>query len=196
MKADKKMPLADNQMLKADKDKLGYIGAKPGKTQRDSDAWFTPSYYIELSKMVLGNIDLDPFSSAAANKIVQATRFFDLETNAFKQQWFKKAGTVFMNPPYSRSLINLSVEVFIDNFRQKYISEAIVLVNNATETKWFQLLLQNTSSACFVSKRISFVSVDGKNISGNTRGQVFFYFGSNCKRFKSVFSNIGTIMYH
>lgn len=181
---------------KADKQMLAYIGAKPGSVQRDSDSWFTPSYYIELSRQVMGSIDLDPFSSSTANEVVNASRFFDIKQNAFKQKWFKKPGTVFMNPPYGRDLIKPSVEIFVKHLLENSILEAIVLVNNATETKWFQLLLKHTSSACFVSKRISFDSPDGKNVSGNTRGQVFFYFGPNTKLFEQTFSEVGIVMHH
>lgn len=73
---------------KADRDKLAYIGSKPGASQdtsRDSDAWFTPSIYVEMAREVMGEIDLDPFSSLAANKHVRAKRFFDVEADAFKQ---------------------------------------------------------------------------------------------------------------
>lgn len=175
---------------------LAYIGAKPGSNQRDSDSWFTPSYYIDLSRKVLRKIDLDPFSSSTANKVVNATKFFDIKNDAFKQKWFDTAGSVFMNPPYGRDLIKPSVEIFIKHLLENSISEAIVLVNNATETKWFQLLLKHASSACFANKRISFISPDGKNVSGNTRGQVFFYFGSNTKNFEMVFTEVGIVMHH
>lgn len=180
--------------MKADTKKLAYIGAKPGTQSRDSDSWFTPSHYTDIAHKVMGSIDLDPFSSAEANKIVNAKRFFDIKSNAFDQKWFDSKGTVFMNPPYSRELIYPSINIFIKHWQNKSISQAIVLVNNATETKWFQLLLQNATSVCFVKKRISFTSLDGKNVSGNTRGQVFFYFGTRVKKFKSSFKKVGIIL--
>lgn len=41
-----------------------------------SAEWFTPPRYIEAVREVLGAIDLDPASSLAANRIVQAKRYF------------------------------------------------------------------------------------------------------------------------
>jgi phage N-6-adenine-methyltransferase len=182
--------------MKANKEMLAYIGAKPGTKQRDSDSWFTPSYYAELARNVMGRIDLDPFSSSTANEVVKSKRFFDINSDAFKQKWFNNSGTVFMNPPYGRNLIKPSVEIFVKNLQENSISQAVVLVNNATETKWFQLLLKHASSVCFASKRISFDSPDGKNVSGNTRGQVFLYFGTNSKAFESSFKKVGIVLHH
>jgi phage N-6-adenine-methyltransferase len=184
-------------LSKAQTKKLAYIGAVPlsGKQPvRDSDAWFTPEKYITLVKKSLGSIDLDPFSSEQANEVIQASRFFDEAKDAFKQVWFSSPGTVFMNPPYSRQLINPSVDLFVSNWQKGMISQGIVLVNNATETKWFQSLLSESSAICLVSKRIAFENRDGKHVSGNTRGQVFLYFGSKNARFKKIFSPIGAVL--
>lgn len=185
--------------MKVETSKLAYIGSSPGQTYaqaRDPDSWFTPSIYTELARQVMGGIDLDPFSSAAANLRVKAKRYFDKETNAFESEWFSNKGTVFMNPPYSRKLIDASVALFIDNFEKRLITQGIVLVNNATETKWFHSLLKHCSAICLPARRISFENNDGKHVSGNTRGQVFFYFGQNSDKFKEIFSNTGVIMCH
>jgi phage N-6-adenine-methyltransferase len=182
---------------KADSRKLGYIGAVPNAHQaanRDSDAWFTPHKYISLVKQAIGEIDLDPFSSEQANGVIQANRYFDEKLDAFKQPWFSEPGSVFMNPPYSRKLINASVDLFVRHWQADKISEAIVLVNNATETKWFQQLLGEASAICLVSKRIAFENRDGKHVSGNTRGQVFLYFGNTPTEFKKIFRSIGAVL--
>lgn len=184
-------------LSKADSRKLGYIGAVPTsgeQSNRDSDSWFTPKKYVDLVRKSLGTIDLDPFSSEQANEVIQATRFFDEKKNAFKQTWFAQPGTVFMNPPYSRQLINPSVDLFVSNWRAGNITQAIVLVNNATETRWFQNLLLESSAICLVSKRIAFENRDGKHVSGNTRGQVFLYFGNKNAAFKRNFKGIGAIL--
>lgn len=182
---------------KADSKKLGYIGAVPLSGElsiRDSDSWFTPKKYIELVNQSIGSIDLDPFSSVQANEIIGAKRFFDEHTDAFKQTWFDNTGTVFMNPPYSRQLINAAVDLFIQNWQQGAISQGVVLVNNATETKWFQQLLSQSSAICLVSKRIAFENRDGKHVSGNTRGQVFLYFGGRVACFKKTFASVGVVL--
>lgn len=71
--------------MKADVDKLAYIGAKPGSINtRDSDSWYTPNLYTDMARKVLGTIDLDPFSSSLANEYVKAKRYFDTDSDAFK----------------------------------------------------------------------------------------------------------------
>ncbi|MBT1449844.1 hypothetical protein KJ365_03045 [Glaciecola sp. XM2] len=182
---------------KADSRKLGYIGAVPQQRAdipRDSDSWFTPSTYIDMVRQTIGEIDLDPFSSAQANEVIKAKRYFDETSDAFKQRWFDDLGTVFMNPPYSRQLINASVDLFIQHWLKGHISQGVVLVNNATETKWFQALLHEASAICLVNKRIAFENRDGKHVSGNTRGQVFFYFGTHTTKFTRTFSRIGAVL--
>lgn len=182
--------------MKADINKLSYIARKPGKatTLRDSDSWFTPKLYIDLVKKVMGCIDLDPFSSKEANKLIEAKRYFDINFSAFENNWFDSESNpnVFMNPPYSRGLIEKSVDYFL--FNKAHMNQAIVLVNNATETKWFQKLLLQADMACFPSKRIAFENIDGKSVSGNTRGQAFLYYGRRKMLFKKTFEAIGVVL--
>lgn len=183
-------------MSSADKNKLAYIGSKPGfkDLSRESDAWFTPVFYIELAKEVMGDIDLDPFSSEAANQRIKAKRYFSIENDAFQNEWFREQGRVFMNPPYTRNIIDASVQAFLTNLTQEKVNQGIVLVNNATETKWFQALLKECAALCLPDRRIAFENIDGKNVSGNTRGQVFFYFGHKLTKFIDIFSKIGTVV--
>jgi phage N-6-adenine-methyltransferase len=181
----------------ADKNRLAYIGAKPGRTgapERDSGAWFTPAPYARMVEEVLGQIDLDPFSADAANVNIRARRYFTAGQDAYRQRWFESKGTVFMNPPYTRGMVEGAVELFLAHWETGVITQGIVLVNNATETCWFQSLLRHSSAVCFTERRIAFENVDGKQVSGNTRGQAFFYFGRNVRRFADVFGRIGKVL--
>ncbi len=178
----------------ADANTLGYVGKKPGlkgPTGRDSNAWFTPTKYTDMVREVMGEIDLDPFSEESANDRVKAVRYFDIDDDAHKQVWFDIGGRVFMNPPYGRGEMAKAVNTFLANYSKGLISEAIVLVNNSTDTKWFQDLQTVASAICFTSGRIAFENDDGKHISGNTRGQAFIYFGTNESLFHEVFRRIG-----
>jgi len=170
------------------KERLGYVGKVPGG--RDSDSWFTPPAYIGLVRSVLGSIELDPFSCAEANETVGATRYFSVDRSAFDNEW--AASTVFMNPPYGGALIGKAVARFLEQ-RERHGFTAVVLVNNATETRWFQSLLWAADAICFVNRRISFWNADGKSVSGNTRGQVFFYFGPDARGFEAVFGPVGVV---
>lgn len=174
---------------------LAYIGRKPGALTRDSDAWFTPPLYIASVKQALGHIDLDPFSSEQANQTVGAAHFFSLKHSAFEHDWDVHPNCrVFMNPPYSAGLCSRAISRFLQQWECGHFTEGIVLVNNATDTKWFKALAEKSNALCFTHHRISFWNADRKNISGNTRGQVFAYFGQNRERFKTVFQQHGLVM--
>jgi phage N-6-adenine-methyltransferase len=173
---------------KAAAHRLGYVGKLAG---RDSDSWFTPTAYLERVREALGGIDLDPFSSPEANREVGAKKFFTLQHSAFNHKWSAKR--VFMNPPYGRGIATRAVARFLNQLASEKF-EAIVLVNNATETKWFQSLLREASAVCFPDHRIAFYNTDGKAVSGNTRGQAFLYFGTRRESFITVFSSIGGVL--
>lgn len=182
----------------ADPKRLAYVGSVT-KSTRDSDAWFTPEKYVLAARASLGgSISLDPFSSPDANKVVKAERFLTETENAFKTEWFPKTRndgdslrTVWMNPPYGAGLVSDAMNLFLNEFVSGIFDEGIILVNNATETKWFQRALTIASALTLTDHRISFWNSDGKAVSGNTRGQAFFYFGDNSKRFIQNFSVFG-----
>jgi hypothetical protein len=176
--------------MKTNPKHLSYVGKLPGI--RNSNLWYTPLVYVELVKSVIGQIDLDPYSSLEANKIIGAKRYFSETLPAENEIW--KANSVFMNPPYSSKEIKIAVAKFLEEYEKKSFKQAIVLVNNATETKWFQSLAGKCTSLCFTNHRISFWNSDGKFISGNTRGQVFLYFGKSTSLFKKTFKSIGIIL--
>jgi ParB family chromosome partitioning protein len=178
--------MASNQDI-ANANKLGYVGRTP-LTKRNSDSWFTPPEYLDSAHKVLGGITLDPFSDLKANEIVRAEFFFDEKMDGLTQPWKKSDNTtVFMNPPYSADMVKKCCERFIEAWNQKEIKAGIILVNNATETRWFQHLLSKANSICFTNHRISFWNADGKVVSNNTRGQAFFYFGSVANQFTEHF---------
>lgn len=177
-----------------DFNKLGYIGMSQPRSV-DRGEWYTPARYIESVRAVLGEIDFDPYSDEIANLVVGAYRIRTKDTPPSCREYLPKNGryscrTVFCNPPYGRGLIEKAVGEFITEFARLRF-EGIMLVNNATETKWFQMLLHHASALCLTDHRIAFYNVDGKAVSGNTRGQAFIYFGENSDRFLTEFSKFG-----
>jgi len=175
--------------MKADKSKMAYACKQEG---RNSNAWFTPSKYIESARAVLGNIDLDPFSDDHANLVVKAGKYYTVEDNAFRKPW--KCGTLWMNPPYSGAECKAAVFKFLAEWNLEHFESGIFLVNNATETQWFQQVLKSCDAVCFTNHRISFWNADGKEISGNTRGQAFFYFGDEPHTFAGEFVKHGVVI--
>lgn len=157
---------------------------KPHVTNNGKDdEWYTPAKYIESAREVLGRIDLDPASNDFANKTVKADRYFTEESNGLEQEW---SGNIWMNPPYSTALLSQ----FADKLISSNFSQAIVLVNNATETAWFEKMISKASAIVFHKGRIRFVKRDGEH-GAPLQGQAFIYYGDNAERFLEVFSKYG-----
>jgi phage N-6-adenine-methyltransferase len=191
--ARKRLPVPNQ----ANVSRLGYVGSKPGE-KRDSDSWFTPTPYIEAAHEALGGIDFDPFSSDVANKTVKAKRYYTVDDDSLSTDW-PRVKSVWMNPPYSAGLCGKAANRFVDNFNSGAFKNGIVLVNNATDTKWFHELARHATAICFTDHRIAFWNADGKQKSGNTRGQCFLFFSSTksnlgVKRFKEAFGKFGLIV--
>lgn len=71
----------------------------------ESDEHYTPPEVVEASRQLLGAIDLDPFSCALANTVVNAAEYFTV--GGFEKPWHmstpnaggKSWARVFCNPP-------------------------------------------------------------------------------------------------
>ena len=72
------------------------------------------------------------------------------------------------------------------------VPAAMVLLNNATETEWFQLLLARFP-ACFLSRRLAFWRHDHVDV-GARQGQVVFYLGPDLSTFERVFGQYGVVV--
>jgi phage N-6-adenine-methyltransferase len=152
--------------------------------------WYTPGEYIELSREVMGAIDLDPASSEEAQKTVKAAEYFNAERNGLKQPWH---GRVFLNPPYASQDVSLFVTKLVTEFREGRVEQAILLVNNCTDTAWFHEAAQACAVVCFTRGRISFINPDGDSTSP-TQGQAFLYFGDDPAGFVDLFGAYGLIL--
>lgn len=95
----------------------------------------------------MGDIDLDPLSCTSKTKLYRQGGILTKEEDGLKQSWF---GRIFMNPPYRRRVVSRFIEKLIVEFINRNVfAEAIVLTNNATETKWFQDMLDYSNAVCF-----------------------------------------------
>ena len=148
--------------------------------------WYTPEQYIESARIVMGSIDLDPASSIIANKRVKANVIFTKDDSGLEKEWF---GNIWMNPPYAQPLIAQFIEQLTV---QKGYNQAIVLVNNGTETQWGQMLLKISNAVCFHAGRIKFIDPNGIPGAAPLQGQMICYIGKNSIAFINEFSKYGT----
>lgn len=154
--------------------------------------WYTPTEYIESARRVMGVIDTDPASSELANQTVKAVTFYTTETDGLQQSW---AGNVWMNPPYAQPLITEFTSALVEKYNTGEFNQACVLVNNATETQFFQLMLTCCSAVCFVKGRIKFIDKNGFATGAPLQGQAVIYFGSKVSEFANEFSKYGKVLY-
>lgn len=148
---------------------------------------YTPAYYIEKAREVLGGIDLDPASSEYAQRTVRATQYFTVEDDGLSRDWH---GRVWLNPPYHRELAPLFIDKLLTERAAGHIESAVVLTNNSTDTAWFRAAEEACAALCFTTGRIRFEVPDREPVLP-TQGQAFFYFGSEVAIFTDVFGTVG-----
>lgn len=177
--------------------KKPHVGQNTGENE-----WYTPTEYIEAARKTMGSIDLDPASTAQANKVVKAKTFYTKEDDGLTKKW---QGNVWLNPPYAQPLIGEFIDVLVDRVDSANrgvgprpvvgeMDQAIVLVNNATETKWFQKMLKCCDFICFPNRRIRFLDPQD-NPGAPLQGQAILYFGYHMDLFEKEFSKFGHIVY-
>lgn len=189
-KIEEKAPKEIKEKLRAEEISINqaYQAIVKGKAHVSNNSgdneWYTPPCYIESARKVMGSIDLDPASSETANKVIKAKTYFNESENGLVQAW---KGNIWMNPPYAQPLIY----DFILKLETETYNQAIVLVNNATETKWGQKLMELSSAVCFHTGRIRFVSPDGELGDAPLQGQMIAYIGQNYREFMAEFRQYG-----
>lgn len=187
---EKKQSEAEPQRHVVDVDPVQPIEHKPQVSfNSGNNEWYTPAKYVELARKVLGVIDVDPASCDYANKTIKAKTYYTIDNNGLDKQW---NGKVWMNPPYSADLVQKFTDKMVSEFESGNTNEAIVLVNNATETQWFNNMIQDASAVAFPKGRIRYESTS-REMNTPIQGQAFIYFGDNKNKFCDVFKEIGWV---
>lgn len=169
---------------------LKLAGAAHVSQNSGDNEWYTPAPYIEAARKAMGGIDLDPASNDAAQEQVQAGEYFTIADDGLSQEW---SGRVWMNPPYAKDVCGKFTAKLIEHFKAGDIAQACVLVNNATETAFFQDMAACASVLCFPRGRVKFWAPD-KSTCAPLQGQAVLYFGNRRKSFLKHFAGFGFCM--
>lgn len=174
--------LTEEEWSEVEEKRLPHVAHNSGNNE-----WYTPVEYITAAHAVMGRIDLDPASSPEANAVVRARDFYTATNNGLQYRWL---GKVWMNPPYASGLVNQFVRKMAEHVSSGDVTEAIVLVNNATETEWFRQLISVSSCVCFPRSRVKFWRPDG-DTGAPLQGQAIIYIGTVQDMFLREFSKFG-----
>lgn len=165
-------------------------GAHVGNNSCDNE-WYTPEEYIQPFRDMVGGIDVDPASCEFANRQVKAKKFYSIDQDGLTKTW---KGNVWLNPPYGSGAVEPFIDKLIQEIESGRVSHMAVLVNNATETKWFQRLLANVQAVCFLASRIKFLKPSAEKNSP-LQGQVICYAGNEPGRFSEAYIEIGITLF-
>jgi len=131
-----------------------------------ANEWYTPALLIEAARLVMDSIELDPASTARANLVVRAERYFTQKENGLAQDWTCRS--LFINPPYGSTghLFKKAAwqgqsiaRMFLDKLKAEYdagrVGQAIALVKADPKSSTFQPLW-SWGPICFCRDRIYF----------------------------------------
>jgi len=164
-------------------------------TQSD-DEWWTPTWLIEASRGVLGEITLDPASTPLANERIRAKYICTREDNGLEKTWW---GNVFLNPPSKRgdptARPHLWAQKLAHDYELGHVSHAILIVKSVLGYKWYENLYLKYW-VCHLRERPSFVRPDGSTVGPCKKGVSVFYMGDSkgIAQFKRKFGHYGRLI--
>jgi phage N-6-adenine-methyltransferase len=151
--------------------------------------WYTPPTYLDSARQVMGGFDVDPASSQVAQEQVRATSYFTRDDDGLAQPW---TGKVWCNPPYCDA--DKFVDKLLAEIKAGRTTEAVLLVNAYSDTRWFHKAAHAAAAICFTLGRIRFETPDRQPQSQPPHGSALMYFGSQLDRFRVAFAGHGLIM--
>lgn len=129
-----------------------------------SDEWYTPKYIIDS----LGKFDLDPCAPSVPLFKTAEVMYNEFD-DGLSQKW---EGRVWLNPPYSRPLINKFMGRMTEHNR------GIALIFSRTDTELFHTEVFDKAAAVkFLKSRIRFLRPDGTEAGAPGCGSVLIAYG-------------------
>lgn len=166
--------------------------------------WRTPADIVERARLVLGDIDLDPASDAAANEVVKAKQIITAAGNGLTTPWWSGSfpGSVFLNPPGGRngreSLCQAFWEKLMDYKVHKGITHAIFVSFSieALQTSQKSSRPMMSFPFCIPAKRIRFVPAEGAMKQSPTHANAIIYVPGtedHTDKFEQAFTSLGIV---
>ncbi len=135
------------------------------RCETTTDEWYTPKEIIDA----LGRFDLDP-CAPAVRLWDTATAHFTKADDGLSREW---AGRVWLNPPYSRPLIEKFVTKMADH------GNGIALLFNRADSKMFhEQIFAKASAILFMRGRVQFYRPDGTRAGTPGCGSVLIAYGN------------------
>lgn len=136
------------------------------RSTHTTDEWYTPKEIINA----LGKFDLDPCAPIALLWQTAET-MYNKNDDGLNQPWY---GRVWLNPPYSRPLI----EQFVKRLAEH--GNGIALLFNRCDSKMFQdVIFEKATAMKFLRNRIRFFRPDGTRGESPGCGSILIAFGKD-----------------
>lgn len=100
---------------------------------------------------------------------------------------------IWLNPPYTTALVSAFTSRLVEHYQAGAVPEAVVILNNATDTLWFHSFAAASSAICLIEGRVAFWRADNREHSTAIQGQLVVYFGEGVDEFRLVFSEFGLV---
>ena len=134
------------------------------RVSNSSDEWYTPKFIIDS----LGKFDLDPCAPSMPLFKTAEVMYNEFD-DGLAQKW---DGRVWLNPPYSRPLINKFMR------RMTKHNKGTALIFSRTDTELFHTEVFGKASAVkFLKGRIKFLRPDGTEAGTPGCGSVLIAYG-------------------
>lgn len=151
-----------------------------------TDERYTPEHVLEVVR-AFAPIGLDP--CAPPSNPTRAAWFLTIKEDGLTALWSCAADQcVFVNPPYSRGLLDAWAAKVTDVAASDCTIDMIVLTPCDLGTKWAGRLWKRAQAFAGWRGRISFVRPDGSYETGAKQSSLFWYFGERVERFRRVFA--------
>ena len=164
-----------------------------------SNNWYTPLEVIDLSRQVLGKIDLDPASDEFGNSRVQAASYYS--HGGLSLPWY---GSVFVNPPGGKVASQSRSKLFWKNLmkhREAALIDHAIFIAFSIEALQTSQISEYPSMCkfpiCIPNRRLRFDAPEGETPKSPTHANAVIYVTGKrdkTQEFAKVFSKLGDIL--